>query len=61
MSEQEGVITSEQEGALQEEVALQQQDVLQQELPVDWPADIEYLRRPKISPAVPAIALKILN
>ncbi|KAG9676029.1 hypothetical protein KCU99_g9059, partial [Aureobasidium melanogenum] len=61
MSEQEGAITSEQEGALQEEAAPQQQDVLQQELPVDWPADIEYLRRPKISPAVPAIALKILN
>ncbi|KAG9659886.1 hypothetical protein KCU64_g3565, partial [Aureobasidium melanogenum] len=61
MSEQEGAVMSEQGGALHEEAAPQQQDAPQEQLPIDWPEDIEYLRRPKISPAVPAIALKILN
>ncbi|KAH0354240.1 hypothetical protein KCU81_g1201, partial [Aureobasidium melanogenum] len=65
MPEQEGAFPDEvlptQEGTSQEEAAPQQEDVPQQELPIDWPEDIEYLRRPKISPAVPAIALKILN
>ncbi|KAH0080382.1 hypothetical protein KCU66_g20170, partial [Aureobasidium melanogenum] len=54
MSEQEGVVMSEQGGALHEEAAPQQQDAPQEQLPIDWPEDIEYLRRPKISPAVPA-------
>ncbi|KAI5247803.1 hypothetical protein E4T43_01723 [Aureobasidium subglaciale] len=38
-----------------------QKEGLQEELPVDWPDDIEYLRRPKISAGVPAVALKLLN
>jgi hypothetical protein len=54
-------IMSQQEEPLQEEEVSQQEEVLQDELPIDWPDKIEYLRRPKISPAVPALALKILN
>ncbi|THW82734.1 hypothetical protein D6D17_09393 [Aureobasidium pullulans] len=30
-------------------------------LPVNWPEDVEYLRRPKVSPNVPDVVLKILN
>lgn len=31
------------------------------QVPVNWPSDIEYLRQPQVSPAVSAVALKLLN
>lgn len=34
---------------------------MSQQLPVNWPSDIEYLRQPTLSSAVSAPALKLLN
>ena len=31
------------------------------QLPVNWPLEIEYLRQPQVSPAVPVATLKLLN